>query len=111
VGCACAWWMYFRYADWKVHYDAASSSINNRAQRVAEAAQELERDLVLIGATAIEDQLQDEVPSTIAYLRQAGIKVGAWCKRMVQTKQQTRQDKHNTALVLCFWAVLCAFCL
>ena len=44
---------------------------------VADAANELERNLQLVGATAIEDQLQDNVPDTIAYLREAGVKVRA----------------------------------
>lgn len=35
----------------------------------------IETDLLLIGATAIEDKLQDEVGPTIAFLKSAGIKV------------------------------------
>jgi soluble P-type ATPase len=35
----------------------------------------MERDLKLLGATAIEDRLQDGVPETIADLKLAGIKV------------------------------------
>ena len=38
-------------------------------------AAELEQDLVLVGATAIEDKLQDGVPETIANLLRANIKV------------------------------------
>ena len=36
---------------------------------------EFERDLVLIGATCVEDRLQDNVPQTIADLQKAGIKI------------------------------------
>ena len=36
---------------------------------------ELEQDLRLLGATAIEDKLQDGVPETIADLKKAGIKI------------------------------------
>jgi phospholipid-translocating ATPase len=36
---------------------------------------EIERDLRLLGATAIEDRLQDGVPETIADLKRAGIKI------------------------------------
>lgn len=36
---------------------------------------ELEQDLRLLGATAIEDRLQDGVPETIADLKRAGIKI------------------------------------
>ncbi|KAK7484877.1 hypothetical protein BaRGS_00023920 [Batillaria attramentaria] len=35
----------------------------------------VERDLFLLGATAVEDKLQDQVPETITDLRMAGIKV------------------------------------
>lgn len=37
--------------------------------------QEIESDLMLVGATGIEDKLQDFVPQTIFSLREAGIKV------------------------------------
>ena len=36
---------------------------------------ELEQDLRLLGATAIEDKLQDGVPEAIADLKKAGIKI------------------------------------
>ena len=36
---------------------------------------EIERDLELIGATIVEDKLQDLVPETIKDLRMAGIKI------------------------------------
>lgn len=35
----------------------------------------IEKDLELIGSTAIEDKLQDEVPETIEFMKEAGIKV------------------------------------
>ena len=37
--------------------------------------EEIEANLKLIGATAIEDKLQDGVPDAIANLAQAGIKI------------------------------------
>jgi magnesium-transporting ATPase (P-type) len=37
--------------------------------------EEIETEMLLVGATAIEDKLQDEVGSTIAFLKKAGIKV------------------------------------
>ena len=36
---------------------------------------DLENDLLLLGASALEDKLQDEVPQCIAELRKANIKV------------------------------------
>ena len=35
----------------------------------------VERELTLLGATAVEDKLQDEVRETITVLKQAGIKI------------------------------------
>lgn len=40
-----------------------------------QAAELIEKDLFLLGATAIEDKLQDGVPDTIHTLQMAGIKV------------------------------------
>jgi P-type E1-E2 ATPase len=38
-------------------------------------AVDIERDLHIVGATALEDKLQDGVPETIANLKKAGIKL------------------------------------
>ena len=38
----------------------------------------IERNLTLLGATGIEDKLQDGVPEAIAALRQAGLEVLGW---------------------------------
>jgi phospholipid-translocating ATPase len=43
--------------------------------KLAEAYAAIEKDLHLLGVTAVEDQLQDGVPETITALRQAGIQV------------------------------------
>ncbi|WKX89403.1 hypothetical protein Q1695_008787 [Nippostrongylus brasiliensis] len=43
--------------------------------RMADLAEEIERDLVLIGVSAIEDRLQKNVPETVARLLSAGIRV------------------------------------
>lgn len=40
-----------------------------------EAFEAIERDLHILGATAVEDRLQDGVPETISMLCKAGIKV------------------------------------
>lgn len=62
------------YAEnWLRQYNEASSALQNRAERLAEVAEELESDMELLGITAIEDRLQDEVPEVIAELAKAGI--------------------------------------
>ena len=49
--------------------------INDREEKVAAVDEKIEKDLELIGSTAIEDRLQDEVPETIRFMREAGIQV------------------------------------
>eukprot|EP00055_Hartaetosiga_balthica_P013214 m.66930 g.66930 ORF g.66930 m.66930 type:complete len:1162 (+) comp8199_c0_seq1:30-3515(+) len=63
------------YNSWVSVYNQASTSLVDRAQRLDDAAELIERDLFLLGATAIEDKLQDDVPNTISALIDAGIKV------------------------------------
>lgn len=50
-------------------------SLDSRDERLDAIYEEIERDMVLLGATAIEDKLQDGVPQSIANLMLAGIKV------------------------------------
>lgn len=62
------------YAEnWLRQYNEASSALQNRAQRLAQVAEDLEVQMELLGITAIEDRLQDEVPEVIADLAKAGI--------------------------------------
>ena len=49
--------------------------MGDREQKLMESACRIESDLELLGATGIEDKLQDQVPETIYRLRQAGMKV------------------------------------
>lgn len=63
------------YKQWAAIYDQAASTINGRGDALDAAAELIEKDMFLLGATAIEDKLQDGVPDTIHTLQQAGIKV------------------------------------
>jgi phospholipid-translocating ATPase len=63
------------YKSWSNRYHEATVSIDDREAKIEAVSDELERDLRLLGATAIEDRLQDGVPETIADLKRAGIKV------------------------------------
>lgn len=49
--------------------EAARQSIVNRAKFVREAYGRVEADLELVGATGIEDKLQEKVEETIAKLK------------------------------------------
>lgn len=46
-----------------------------RERIVSEVDAQIEKNFTLIGSTAIEDRLQDEVCKTIQFAREAGIKV------------------------------------
>jgi magnesium-transporting ATPase (P-type) len=61
--------------EWLEMFKNASTSIKDRDQKLKEAAVEIEKDLHIVGATAIEDKLQEGVPDTIATLGKAGIKL------------------------------------
>ncbi|XP_015348135.1 phospholipid-transporting ATPase VB isoform X2 [Marmota marmota marmota] len=60
---------------WASFRREAEASLDNRDELLMETAQRLENQLTLLGATGIEDRLQEGVPDTIAALREAGIKL------------------------------------
>lgn len=57
----------------------------NREQEIEKINDAIEKDLELIGCTAIEDKLQDGVYDTIKFLREAGIKVWVLTGDKVET--------------------------
>jgi phospholipid-translocating ATPase len=63
------------YERWSHRYHEAIIAMENREEQIEAISSELEQDLRLLGATAIEDKLQDGVPETIADLKRAGIKI------------------------------------
>jgi phospholipid-translocating ATPase len=63
------------YEEWSHRYHDASVALDGREEEIERVSDEMERGLRLLGATAIEDKLQDGVPETIADLKRAGIKV------------------------------------
>lgn len=77
------------YEQWLVAYDEANSALDNRQEKKEAVYEALEKNFKLIGATAIEDKLQDGVPETIATLKEAGIRF--W---------MLTGDKFSTALTI-----------
>lgn len=63
------------FNDWKQRHQEAAMSQENRDDKLDAIYEEIEKDMTLLGATAIEDKLQDGVPQTIANLALAGIKI------------------------------------
>lgn len=70
------------YDEWEKRYNKAllmpASSLEERAlrdQSLNDVMSEIEENLILLGATAIEDKLQEGVPETIETLIRAGINI------------------------------------
>ncbi|XP_061276059.1 phospholipid-transporting ATPase VD isoform X2 [Bos javanicus] len=63
------------YAEWLRNHFLAETSIDNREELLLESAMRLENKLTLLGATGIEDRLQEGVPEAIEALHKAGIKI------------------------------------
>lgn len=61
--------------EWQARFEEASTSLSERVSKLRQAASLVECQLKLLGATGIEDKLQEGVPETIESLRQAGIKI------------------------------------
>ena len=83
------------YEGWKARFHEAETALQNRAAVMAAAMAEIESDLALVGATAIEDKLQDGVVETISALREGGIQV--WV---------LTGDKVDTAISISYAAAL-----
>ncbi|KAI8585619.1 hypothetical protein BDZ88DRAFT_432084 [Geranomyces variabilis] len=63
------------YEDFRRRLDEAERALTNREESIATVCEEVERELIFLGVTAIEDRLQDQVPETIEFLVECGIKV------------------------------------
>ncbi|XP_036188927.1 probable phospholipid-transporting ATPase VD isoform X4 [Myotis myotis] len=63
------------YEEWLRNHFLAETSIDNREELLLESAMRLENKLTLLGATGIEDRLQEGVPESIDALHKAGIKI------------------------------------
>ena len=63
------------YMVWRKRHVEAKNSLENREQLLRESCDSIEQDLELMGATGVEDRLQDSVSSTMSDLRRAGVSV------------------------------------
>ncbi|XP_042480417.1 phospholipid-transporting ATPase 1 [Macadamia integrifolia] len=60
---------------WHLAYEKASNALNRRARLLRAVACDVENNLHILGASGIEDKLQEGVPEAIESMRQARIKV------------------------------------
>ncbi|KAI8556047.1 hypothetical protein RHMOL_Rhmol05G0222300 [Rhododendron molle] len=64
------------YSAWNNEFIKAKTSVGGDREAMLERVSDLmERDLILVGATAVEDKLQKGVPQCIDKLAQAGLKI------------------------------------
>jgi phospholipid-transporting ATPase len=63
------------YAEWSKQFNAACCALEAREAKIEAASDAIERELHILGATAIEDKLQDGCAETIAILREAEVKI------------------------------------
>eukprot|EP01018_Ginkgo_biloba_P004009 Gb_36858 [translate_table: standard] len=64
------------YSDWNAVFLRAKTTIGAGREALLDSASDLiEKDLILVGATAVEDKLQKGVPECIDKLAQAGLKI------------------------------------
>ena len=66
---------YNDYQEWLEQHRQAETALHDRERLLHASAHKLECNLELLGATGIEDRLQEGVPETIATLREGGLKV------------------------------------
>ena len=60
---------------WMPEWVNAKTSLEDRENKVGEVSEKIERNLRLLGCTAIEDKLQEGVPDCIRMLALAGIRI------------------------------------
>ncbi len=63
------------FADWTRRYDEASRLLDGRKEGQDALSEEIEKEMTLLGATAIEDKLQVGVPEAIATLARANLSI------------------------------------
>ncbi|KAF8891341.1 hypothetical protein BD779DRAFT_1610652 [Infundibulicybe gibba] len=85
------------YRQWSERYHDATIALDDRDTKIEAVSDELEQDLRLLGATAIEDRLQDGVPETIADLKRAGIKI--WVATGDKLETAIGNYRHSTNLI------------
>ncbi|XP_009080970.1 PREDICTED: phospholipid-transporting ATPase IC, partial [Acanthisitta chloris] len=88
---------------WNKKFMEASLATSNRDEALDKVYEEIENNLILLGATAIEDKLQDGVPETISRLSKADIKI--WV--LTGDKKETAENIGFSCELLTEETVIC----
>ena len=76
------------YNDWNAKWEKVQSELINREEKIMDVSAEIETNMTLVGSTAIEDRLQEDVQTTIVSLKEAGIKVWVLTGDKIETAIQ-----------------------
>uniref|UniRef100_A0A915AWL6 Phospholipid-transporting ATPase n=6 Tax=Parascaris univalens TaxID=6257 RepID=A0A915AWL6_PARUN len=75
------------YMEWEPGYYRASIALDSREMLIEQQAEKIERNLRLLGATGIEDKLQEGVKATIANLSLGGMNIWVLTGDKLETAQ------------------------
>jgi phospholipid-transporting ATPase len=73
------------FSSFKKKLSLVNQDLKNKEEKVEKVQDLVERDLKILGATGIEDKLQDDVGVTISFMKKAGIKVWVLTGDKVET--------------------------
>ncbi|TMS08782.1 Phospholipid-transporting ATPase ID [Larimichthys crocea] len=85
--------------EWKQRHHEASTALVEREEKLDELYEEIEKDLLLLGATAVEDKLQDGVPQTIEQLAKADIKIWRHAENIGYSCNMLREEMKEIFIV------------
>ncbi|VDN06665.1 unnamed protein product [Thelazia callipaeda] len=75
------------YDEWEPGFHQASLALEKREVLIEREAEKIEKNLILLGASAIEDRLQNGVKATIAHLIEGGIAIWVLTGDKLETAQ------------------------
>ena len=84
------------YTTWVAKHSKAQQALINREAEVDAVSDLIEKDMTLMGCTAIEDKLQEGVPESIAKLAEAGIKIWVLTVSVVSVKNMVNKTMTQT---------------
>uniref|UniRef100_A0A673IP05 Phospholipid-transporting ATPase n=1 Tax=Sinocyclocheilus rhinocerous TaxID=307959 RepID=A0A673IP05_9TELE len=97
------------FDEWMKKLLFASTALENREEKLGALYEEIEQGMMLLGATAIEDKLQEGVPETIACLTLANIKIwvltgdklgNQYCSILIETHSNCLTQHNEESFLL-----------
>ena len=100
------------YQQWSQDFHLASVSVNNREEKLSRMAEIIEKDLTLLGATAVEDKLQVVVANIergddLTFCRMESLMQSTVCQ-MQESKYGCLLEISSKQLLASVFLVLCS---